>query len=255
MKKIAILGVCLLIRAGLLFAQAEPESESEIFQVSRETLAGVGLDPIKQKDSTRRFYQKNVYKGKDLLIYIVAIGSGITNEFNGFPMEEFIFWKNGKAVVEPEGQESFSIHSGDYFIQAKGFTGKWNFIGDGRLHLELAVIAANRPPSDPSPISKALVIERDVISGVTENEEKETEVLYEGVELTLKVRRSKETNLEKLAKETMMHVVNGVLVVTSEGGESTKFLPGDFFVLPEGFSGKLESASLQGLRILEVTRT
>lgn len=238
-----------------VFAQTNAEKDGSIFRISREVLAGEGLDPIKQKDSTRKFYQKNVYKGKDLLIYVVAIGSGITNKFDSFPMEEFIFWKNGKALVEPEGEESFSVNSGDYFIQPKGFNGKWSFIGDGQLHLELAVIAANRPPSNPSPISKALIVDRDVISGVTDNEKNEIELLYEGVELTLKVLRSSDSTIENLKNETMIHVVNGVLIVSQEDDEPQKFLPGDFFVLPEGFSGRLKSTGLQGLRLLAVSRS
>lgn len=255
MKKFRILAILFVTSLNYLYAQSVSTEQNEIFQIPREILSGEGLDYIKQKDTTRRFYQKNVFRGKDLAIYIIAIGSGITNEFKSFPLEEFVFWKNGKALVEPDGQEAFPIHSGDYFIQPKGFSGKWNFEGDGQLHLELSVIAVDRPQSDPSPISKALVIERDLISGVTKNEEKETELLYKGVELTLRVIRSDQTTFNQLKKETMMHVVNGVLAITPEDGESQKFLPGDFFILPKGFSGKMQSSSLQGLRLLEVTRS
>lgn len=251
MKKIGVLAILLFTAFNFSHAQ----SDGQIFRVPREVLAGEGLDFIKQKDSTRTVYQKKVFQGKELAIFIVAIGSGITNEFESFPMEEFIFWKNGKAIVEPEGENAFPIHSGDYFIQAKGFNGKWNFIGDGQLHLELALIAVDRPESDPSPISKALVLERDLISGVTSNEEAESQSLYKGVELTVKINRSGSRSIQNLKSETMMHVVNGILSVTSQSGEIEKFYPGDFFVLLKGFSGEIESIGTQSVRVLEVTRS
>ena len=92
-----------LLSATTSIAQESSESESAIYKISKEYLAGEGLDFIKQKDTTRTVYQKRVFNGVDLAVYMVAIGTGITNEFDGFPLEECIFWMNGKAVVEPKG--------------------------------------------------------------------------------------------------------------------------------------------------------
>mgnify|MGYP001792340575 FL=1 len=256
MRRAFIIGsFCLIITHALLAQQELPESPS-IYKIPEELLAGEGLKSIEQADPSRKVYQKKVYDGKDLAIYMVAIGTGITNEFESFPMEEFIFWINGKAVVEPANEPPFEVHSGDYFVQAKGFHGKWNFVDNGGLHLELALVAKNRPDSTvKSLISRALVIDRDIISGVSELTY-EKEVVYEGVELTVNMLRSRELVFENLSQERMIHLLSGVLTITSKDDNSKQhFYPGDFLVIPEGFSGTLSSNSLQAPRVIEVFKT
>ncbi|MEO9482751.1 MAG: cupin domain-containing protein [Ekhidna sp.] len=251
MRKVTILSIALAIQTIVLSAQTNQQSKPSIIKISKELLAGEGLSAIKQEDPERRFFQKRVYNGTDLAVYMVAIGSGITNEFESFPMEEFIFWKNGKALVEPINEEAFPIFAGDYFIQAKGFQGKWNFIGDGELHLELSVIARNRSASSgPSPISKALVIDRDLLSGVSNKKE-----IYTGVELTVNMLTAGKLEFEGTTKERMLHIVNGVITITQSGEEPIKCYPGEFIILREGFEGRWESQSLQPLRILEIYRS
>jgi len=98
-------------------------------------------------------------------------------------MEELIYWKNGMAIIEPVGEDPFEVHAGDYFIQAKGFQGKWNFIDIGGPHLELALIAKNRPDSTvQSPMTRAIILERDMLSSVTKPDDG---LVYEGAELTM----------------------------------------------------------------------
>ncbi|MEO0333808.1 MAG: cupin domain-containing protein, partial [Bacteroidota bacterium] len=162
MEKIIVIGGFCLFMVNVLLAQQELSESSSIYKTPKELLAGEGLEATEQADSSRVAYQKRVYDGKDIAIYMVAIGTGITNEFESFPMEEFIFWMNGKAIVKPVNEAPFEIHSGDFFVQAKGSEGKWNFVDNEGLHLELALVAKNRPDSTvKSPISKALVLDRD----------------------------------------------------------------------------------------------
>ncbi len=226
-----------------------------IQKIPESVLAGEGLDTIPQKDSTRTFYQKVVYNGQDLAIYMVAIGTGITNEFRSFPMEEFIFWKNGKALVEPAGEESFEIQSGDYFIQAKGFNGKWNFIDiNGGLHLELALVAKNRPDTSiKSPISRAIVLENDLLSGVIPFVDKKE--IYKGVELTVNILNSKSITYNASSQERMLHIINGILTYNPKGAEPQYYYPGDFMIIQEGFDGTLYSSGQQQIRLLEVYKT
>jgi len=168
-------------------------------------------------------------------------------------MEEFIFWMNGKAVVEPEGEEAFPVYSGDYFIQAKGFHGKWNFEDIGSIHLELALVAKNRPDSTfKSPITKALVIDRDILSGTVKPK---NGLIYEGPELTVKALTSPKELDKKTSQERMIHVLNGVLNITDQDSIEHIFYPGDFLVLSEDFKGSFSSTSLQKLRVLEVYKT
>ena len=242
-----MVAICALVLVNHNHAQ----DNSTVFKISKELLAGEGLDNIEQQDTTRTVYQKRVYDGKEFAVFMVAIGTGITNEFNGFPLEEFIFWMNGKAVVEPEGEDPFSIYTGDYFIQAKGFRGKWNFEDIGGVHLELAVVAKNRPDSTfKSPMTKAMVIDRDIVSGVSRPE---NDQVYRGPELSVNL-IDKEEDFSKSTKERMIHVLNGVLTVTA-GGEEHQFFPGDFFVVPENFDGEWSSSSVQNLRAFEVYKT
>ncbi|MGD1840051.1 MAG: cupin domain-containing protein [Thermonemataceae bacterium] len=252
MRKVLILWGLGLLLATNASAQQPSQETPSIYKIPTALLAGEGLDKKVQSDTSRTVYQKRVYNGTEIAVYMIAIGTGITNEFKSFPMEEFIFWMNGKAVVEPAGEEAFAVHSGDFFVQAKGFQGKWNFVDIGGLHLELALVAKDRPDATiKSPITKALVIDRDILSGVS----KPTNgVIYKGAELTVNVLTKKE-ELEKIRQERMIHVLNGIVTVTTEDQVEHQFFPGDFFIVTENFKGKWRSGSLQALRVLEVYKT
>ena len=238
-----------------MIAQQATTNKQNVIKVPKELLAGEGLDSIPQKDPSRTVFQKKVYDGEDVALFIVAIGTGITNTFEGFPLEEFIFWINGKAIVTPKDAPSFEIQKGDYFIQAKGFSGTWSFVENGGLHLELALIAKNRPDSlVKSPMTKAKVFDKDLISGIT-NLDQETHVVYQGAELDVYLVRSKKRNFNGTATEALIHVLSGVLTVASKNDGSTEdFYPGDFFMIPPNFKGSWISDSLQDLRVLEVTK-
>lgn len=249
MNKILIIGIICFLTTYHMLAQ----DLQKIHKIPIDLLAGEGLDYIQQADSSRIVYQKKVYDGIDFAIFMVAIGTGITNEFENFPLEEFIFWMNGKAIVEPKGEESFPIYTGDYFIQAKGFQGKWNFVDIGGVHLELSLVAKNRPDAAiKSPISKALVINQDILSGVLKPD---NGLFYEGPELTVRVLNAKEELLDNISRERMIHILNGILIITDEEQIDHHFYPGDFVILPKDFDCTFESNSLQQIRIIEVYKT
>lgn len=244
-----------VVFSNLLRAQQKSQQNDTIYSFSKELLSGQGLNFIKQKDPKREVYQKKIYDGTSLTVYMVAIGTGISNTFESFPMEEFIFWMNGKAIVEPLGGTPYEVQSGDYFIQAKGFKGNWKFVENGGLHLELAVIAKDRPQTKTmSDIASAKVIDRDVISGVA-GIDKDWDIIYEGVELKVQMLRTKNRTFQQSSKERFFHVLNGVVTITlNEGKDRQVFYPNDFFILPEGFTGSWTSDSLQDLRLIEVSR-
>ena len=100
-------------------------------------------------------------------------------------------------------------------------------------------------------MTKALVVDWDILSGVTTPIDG---VIYEGPELTLKVLTSIEF-VEKESREWMMHVLNGVLTITTQDKEEQHYYPGDFLIIPEGFNGTFSSNSLQNLRVLEVFKS
>lgn len=249
MKRRLLYCIISLILGGQVFAQQEQPS---VYKIPDTLLAGEGLKKIAQADSSRTAYQRKVFDGEEIAVYIVAIGTGITNTFTSFPMEEFIYWINGKAIVEPTGAVPFSIYSGDYFIQAKGFNGNWNFVDNGGLHLELALIAKNRPDSTfKSPINHAMVLDRDMLSGVVMPDDK---IIYSGPELTLRL----VTDIKQLKEpqyERMIHLLSGIVEVTSPEGKSYRLYPGDFFVVSESISCEWKHQGNQQLRVLEVHKT
>lgn len=233
-------------------AQQTHQNAQSIYKIPQELLAGEGLDSIPQQDTTRTVFQKLIYSGEDLAIFMVAIGTGITNEFKGFPLEEFIFWANGKAVVEPDGEKPFAVNTGDYFVQAKGFNGKWNFVDIGGVHLELALIAKHRPDSTvKSPIPYAQVLDRDMLSGVSVPNNRQ---VYKGVEITVNL-INEPSQLTTIKQERMLHVLNGVLTVMGPDMVEHKYYPGDFLVVQAGYQARWTSKSLQQLRMLEVYKT
>ncbi|MEM9327715.1 MAG: cupin domain-containing protein [Bacteroidota bacterium] len=250
-NQLKVLSLCLLI-PYTTSAQTSEEKQS-IVKIPIELLSGEGLEKLTLEDTTRTVYQSKVYDGTDLVVYMVAIGTGITNEFDNFPLEEFIFWMNGKAVVEPAGEPAFEVHTGDYFVQAKGFRGKWNFVDIDGVHLELALVAKDRPDSTfRSPITRAMVIDRDIISGVAVPENGQ---IYQGPELVVNLITDVE-ELSKVGHERMLHVLNGVVSLTVPGDPLVyQFFPGDFFVLPKGVVGTWRAAGVQNLRMIEVHKT
>lgn len=253
-KNLIIWSIGLISLQGLVAQQTTQENKS-IYKISKEFLAGEGLKYIQQKDTSKTVYQEKVYDGKNIAIYMVAIGTGITNKFDSFPLEEFIYWMNGKAIVNPTNEAPFEVQTGDYFVQAKGFEGTWNFVDNGGLHLELSLIAKNRSNSPKkSPISKALIIDRDIISGI-ENEKKDSKVIYQGAELKVKLIRTKERVFDGKSEECLIHVLNGVVTITDHvSQEKQTFYPGDFFVIPDGYKGSWSSNSLQDLRVIQVSK-
>ena len=247
MKKL----ITLLILAGLPFAVSAQQTDTtpSIFRLSQDDLAGQNLTLAQTE---KPYYQRKAYDGKDLAIFIIGI-SNVTNEFESFPLEEFIFWKNGKAIVEPNGQPSFEVHSGDYFIQPKGFQGKFNFVGGDDYHLEFSIITKTRAPENEySPINKAMVLSRDIVSGASKAHQGDKVNLYKGVEIEVNLLRTRQIKFDPNSKERVVHVYNGVLTLTADSGQKEVFYPGDFFVIPEGYKGTWQSTGLQTLRAFEI---
>ena len=248
MKKIGLtIGYFLL--TWILQAQS---NSPEIVAISREDLAGENLTPAIQAGETdTSYYQQKAYDGTDFVIYLVAIKNR-TNEFQRFPIEEFIFWADGKAIVEPDDEQPFTIQASDYFIQPKGFKGKFNFVSGDEPHLELAMVSKKRADSaSVSPMTKAMIIESNILSGSSELHAGEEALIYSGAELHVNLVRHRERLFADNEKERLIHLLSGTLTMKSNGVEM-KFYPGDFFVIPKGFSGTWKSDSFRTLRAIEV---
>ena len=246
MKKIGLYCFCFLT-VLLTWAQGIHDSTA-IFRISRADLAGENLvGGVQDGESDTSYYQQRIYDGKELIVFLFAIKNR-TNTFERFPIEEFVFWADGKAIVEPDGEEPFAVVAGDYFVQPKGFKGKFNFVSGDEPHLELALVSKRRADSTSiSPMTKALLIEPNIIAGSSEDHKGEQVEIYSGIELTVNLVRHEKRTFSGNQKERLVHVLSGMLTA---GGET--FYPGDFFIVPANFSGDLTSIGFRPFRGLEV---
>ena len=242
-------GLCLFYFLAVLqtWAQGIPDSTT-IFKISRADLAGENLvGGVQAGETDTSYYQQRIYDGKEFIVFLFSIKNR-TNTFERFPIEEFVFWADGKAIVEPESEPSFEVVAGDYFIQPKGFKGKFNFVSGDEPHLELALVSKRRADSaSVSPMTKALLIDPTILAGSSEDHQGELVEIYSGIELTVNLVRHAKRTFSGKQKERLMHVLSGILTA----GEET-FYPGDFFIIPANFSGDLTSIGFRPFRGLEV---
>jgi len=137
MKKYILFGLLFLLSASILLGQEDSTTRIRPVLVSKSTLSGVGLKPVKLRDQPERaFFQKNLYRGPELSVYVVSSESW-PGKVNNFSIDEFIYMLNGKARVKAEGGEDHIFYTGEHFFAPKGFTGEWEILAGNNLHYEL----------------------------------------------------------------------------------------------------------------------
>ena len=230
--------------------------------IDKEALSGVGLKQLTLGDQPdRAFFQRNVFLGIDLSVYVVSSQSWL-GEMNNFSIDEYVYMLNGKARIKPEGQEkSTTFHSKEHFFAPKGYTGEWEIIAGDNYHYELSVITTGRADTVlKSRDLQHLKFADDVLSGVEidfgdgdfyEN------VLVEGDELTISLTAEKphKRRIAESMDERIIHVLSGMLTLSSSDGESYSFYTGDFFILPKGFTGTWESNGHGLVKCLDIEKT
>ncbi|MEM8899894.1 MAG: cupin domain-containing protein [Bacteroidota bacterium] len=214
--------------------------------LDKATLSGVGLDTIKLKNEPERgFYQRNLYRGEDLSVYVVSSQSWV-GKMDNFSIDEFIYLYHGKALVRPEEGGEAIFHTGDFFFVHKGYTGEWEISAGPTNHYELSVITTARatPPESPK-LPAPIMLDKDKISGIDitfdENGLYE-EILQEGIELTISVQaETPRTKKIENGTEQLICLLSGQLTFMAEGGEPTKYYSGDFILFPKGINGEWTS--------------
>jgi uncharacterized cupin superfamily protein len=258
MNRLLIL-IGLIISVGNLNAQEiRKDSVIEPFKIEKRTLSGLDIPKQKLKDHPNRdYFQKRIYKGSELSIYILSSETAV-NEITSFPIDEFVFFMNGRADIQTTINDEYSFHSGDYIFVPKGFSGNWTNNGGNKYHLELSVISNKR--ADSSSTQKAqepFLLDRELISGIglTESSPKKfSDLLYSGVELEVftESEESSEKTIVNNEKEEFIHVLSGIVHIESFSGKKQTFYKGDFFILPKGFNGTWKSEGQNLFRILKV---
>jgi len=81
--------------------------------------------------------------------------------------------------------------------------------------------------------------------------------LQKGAELTvrLKAERPREISMLEPAKEQLIHVIAGQVTIEDSAGDKQTFYTGNFFLLPNGFTGKWQSDGHGMLKYMSVEKS
>ncbi|MFK7922721.1 MAG: cupin domain-containing protein [Bacteroidia bacterium] len=257
---------CLILIIRLLLpacAQSEQKKVIRPLSLDQAVLSGVGLKAIKNKqEPERKFFQKNLYRGPEISVYIVSSETW-ASKMNNFGIDEFLYVLNGRAHISPPGLAERFFETGDYFFAHRGYTGTWETQGD--YYYELSVITTRRADSSeqltgllPSPLDQAKLSGFDLtLIDSTDGVERYRDVLATGIELSVSIEAETphERKIAKPLPEQLIGVLAGLITITASDGESTTYFAGDWFVLPQGFSGIWESKGHRLCRTLRVYAT
>ncbi|MEO0473892.1 MAG: cupin domain-containing protein [Bacteroidota bacterium] len=257
----SIIALCLINLFCLnLQAQSDKESLSPI-PLPKEALSGIGLKKIDlPKEPDRDFFQKRLHRGQEISVYILASESA-TTDFSPIPFDEFVYLINGGADVKNKKGAAISFRSGDMLIGPKGFEGDWSVNAGETYHLELSVITNARIATDQQP-ALPMLMDRDKLSGIglTADAQKPGhyhDLLYKGPELSflLTAEPGQSIDIASWEREELIYILAGQVQIETKDGQVFRFHRGDFFVMPEGFSGRWQSEGHQLFRILRIRKT
>lgn len=238
-----------------------PENIIRPILLDKSVLSGVGLQKIEQKNEPEKdFYQRRLYRGLDISIYVVSTETW-NNKMDNFPFDEFIYMYHGEAIIKPQSGQAQHFYTGDYFFAPKGYTGEWQIQAGSNLHYELSVIATGR--ADTSVVStnpSHQLFSRSTLSGAhidLDEQDEFSEILKEGVELTIGLKAEKPSSkiIDNPAKEMIIQVLSGQITIEDKVGEAQVFYSGDFLIIPTGFTGKWNSEGHGLIKYLTVEKT
>ena len=233
--------------------------------IDKAVLSGIGLKPVTNPaEPNRKLFQRRMYRGNDISVYIVSSESATATREN-YGIDEFIYLVNGRARMEDlKGNEQY-FSTGDFFIAPKGFTGEWDTEGATLYHHELSVITTDRSKEEVD-IDSALplMVDKNKLSGIgitkLENEKEQElyeDLLFEGAELKLKINAEAPRTIQIVnpLPEQLIYVVSGSLQLTPINGIAQMFYAGDFLVLPENFVGEWKSDGHNLFRSMRVLKS
>ncbi len=259
MKNLSLFIACILLSASTINAQ-----ETKIIQpilVDKSALSGIDLKKIDLKDEPEKdFYQKNLYWGKDIGVFVVSTENW-NNKITDYPFDEFVYMYQGEAVVKPNLGANQVFYSGDYFFAPRGYDGEWEIKAGNYLHYELSVITTKRADSiyvEENP--QHTLFSKSQLSGnaiVLDAQGYYSKVLQKGTELTISLHAEapSEKTMELTTNEQLIQVLSGAITIWDTQEKEHKFYTGDFFILPRGFSGKWKSEGHQLAKYLSVEKT
>ena len=258
-KFILSISIAVLLFSNAVFSQDKKDAEKiiEPILIGKDELSGLDIPKFKLKDHPDRdYYQKMFYVGEELMVFILASETA-NNKIESFPLEEFVYFANGKADIEMKDGGKINFLAGDYIFVPKGFAANWKNIGN-KYHLELSVISRKRSDKEAvSKIKKPLLLDREVLAGIGLTKDSKTtykNTLYSGLELEINVEAEESTEKEitKLEREQVINVLAGKVTITPKNAEPQTFYMGDFFILSKNFTGKWQSTGANLFRALRI---
>ena len=230
--------------------------------LDQRALSGLDLAPVSNPSQPdRRLFQKKLLGGNDISVYIVSseTASAVQTDYG---IDEFIFLINGRARINPDQGEEVFFTPGDFFMVPRGFDGEWETQGGTEFYHELSVITSRRAEVVDSTLQLPMIIDKNKLAGIdlTPSEAKPgvefyRDEIYRGTELNIDL-EAIESGIYEMedGQEQLVYVIAGSVDVINSDGESQSFYSGDFFVLPQGFTGSLDCEGHHLFRSLRVTK-
>ena len=251
----------LLMLTQLNYAQSSLGNSVIPIKLDKSALSGVGLEKIDIKGEPEKdFYQKNLYKGEDLSVYIVSTESWV-NKMENFPFDEFVYMYHGQAKITPIKGPTQTFYTGEYFFAPKGYTGDWEIISGKNLHYEFSVISTRRAEK---PLDKVdnhhQLFDKALISGVDISLDTAglySKILQEGAELTICIKAEAPVvkNIVTPSKESVLHLLSGQITLTDQNKNVHLYQSGDFIIIPKGFMGEWLSEGHGLIKYLTIERS
>lgn len=76
----------------------------------------------------RDYFQKTVYRGPQLSVFLLS-SETVENEIDNFPIDEFVYYMNGRADIKAKEGVEYTFLGGDYIFVPQGFSGSWKSEG------------------------------------------------------------------------------------------------------------------------------
>lgn len=251
----AFLFICLSVQGQSVKSSLQP------LLIDKAALSGVELKKIDLKNEPEKdFYQRSLYRGEDISVYIVSTESW-TNKIENYAFDEYVYLLHGQSIVKPTIGTSKIFNYNDHFFMPKNFKGEWEIQAGENLHYELSVITTQRTDSTIISDNKNYeVIENSKLSGsqisfTTDNVIQE--VIRQGVELTITFvsEQPQQKIIQEPMKEKLIHLLSGQIAFIDAEDNIHTFYTGDFFVIPKNLTGIWNSNGHGLIKYLEIEKT
>ncbi|MEM7374640.1 MAG: cupin domain-containing protein [Bacteroidota bacterium] len=258
-----IAGLMCLSLTAIAQITDHPSGQLDPILLDKSALSGLGLERIHlRNEPDRDFFERVLYRGESLSVYIISSQSW-TGSMENFFIDEYVHIFHGKSRARPVDGKDLFFQTGDHFSIPKGFTGEWEVMAGDNYHYELSVFTTHRVPTPKlSLMQSPLLFDKDKLSGLEirwgdDEEGLYEDIMFKGDELTIFLRAEKARSMELIqpAKEQLISVLSGQLTLQSTTGEAHTFFSGDIFIIPKGMTGSWTSQGHSLLKYLAIEKT